>query len=202
MLLTSEDELPIVRPPFGKSTDFLERIPSNFLNFSKVDPRPVLSTSLLKSKTGNRCRSLTRQRTSDPFERMFKNETSLSPPRRVCVPDDRQRLLLWGVPRLQFVWLSEQSLRLRIRTGLSGLSGGSCLSHLPDVPQRWLWREWADDAARRVLRPRQHESRVADVERGLWGDTGRLAGRSGEAADLLNRGYSDVLRAGLFSLSA
>jgi hypothetical protein len=72
MLLTSEDELPIVRPPFGKSTDFLERIPSNFLNFSKVDPRPVLSTSLLKSKTGNRCRSLTRQRTSDPFERMFK----------------------------------------------------------------------------------------------------------------------------------
>jgi len=153
MLLTREGELPIVRPPFGKSTDFLEQIPSNFLIFFKVDPQPVLSTSLLKSKTGNRCRSLTRQWTSDPFERMFKNETSLSPPRRVCVPDDLQRLLLRAVPRwLQFVRLSEQSLWLRIRTGLSGLSGGSFLSQLPDVPQRWLWREWADDAARRVLR--------------------------------------------------
>src|ERR1700691_1655902 len=99
MLLTREGELPIVRPPFGKSTDFLEQIPSNFLIFFKVDPQPVLSTSLLKSKTGNRCRSLTRQWTSDPFERMFKNETSLSSPRRVCAADDRQPLVVAGGPR-------------------------------------------------------------------------------------------------------
>jgi hypothetical protein len=71
-LLTSWDEISIVRPPFGKSTDFLEPIPSKFLIFHKVDPRPVLSTSRLDSTTGNHCRLLTRQRTSDPFERMFK----------------------------------------------------------------------------------------------------------------------------------
>src|ERR1700691_4271251 len=69
MLLTRWDELSIVRPPFGKSNDFLEQIPSNFLKFPKVDPRPVPSRSLQDSKTGNRCRPLKRQRTSDPFER-------------------------------------------------------------------------------------------------------------------------------------
>jgi len=70
--LTHRSEIPIVRPPFGKSTDFLEQIPSKFLFFPKVDPRPVLSTSHKDSTTGNRCRSLTRQRTSDPFERKFE----------------------------------------------------------------------------------------------------------------------------------
>jgi hypothetical protein len=71
-LLTRRSEIPIVRPPFGKSSDFLEQIPSKFLVFPKVDPRPVLSTSQKDSTTGNHCRSLTRQRTSDPFERKFE----------------------------------------------------------------------------------------------------------------------------------
>jgi len=71
LLLTPLGEIPIVRPPFGKSHDFLEPIPSQFLSFHKVDPLPVLSKSLLDSTTGNHCRSLTRQWTFGPFERMF-----------------------------------------------------------------------------------------------------------------------------------
>jgi hypothetical protein len=55
-VLTRWGELPIVRPPFGKSNDFLESIPSKFLSFPKVAPRPVLSTSRQDSTTGNRCR--------------------------------------------------------------------------------------------------------------------------------------------------
>lgn len=56
LLLTRRIELPIVRPPFGKSTDFLESIPSKLLIFFKVHPRPVLSTSFLRSTTGKDCR--------------------------------------------------------------------------------------------------------------------------------------------------
>jgi hypothetical protein len=56
LLLTRLIEIPIVRPPFGKSTDFLESIPSKFLIFFKVHPRPALSTSVLKSTTGKCCR--------------------------------------------------------------------------------------------------------------------------------------------------
>jgi hypothetical protein len=54
--LTRPDEIPIVRPPFGKSSDFLERIPSKFLIFFKVPPQSVLSTSVLRSTTGKCCR--------------------------------------------------------------------------------------------------------------------------------------------------
>jgi hypothetical protein len=56
LLLTRLVELPIVRPPFGNSIDFLEPIPSKFLIFFKVHPRPVLSTSVLRSTTGKCCR--------------------------------------------------------------------------------------------------------------------------------------------------
>jgi len=40
-VLTCFGEVPIVRPPFGKSNDFLESIPSKFSIFRQVDPQPV-----------------------------------------------------------------------------------------------------------------------------------------------------------------
>jgi hypothetical protein len=40
-VLTLRQKMPIVRPPFGKSIDFLERIPSKFLIFLEVDPQPI-----------------------------------------------------------------------------------------------------------------------------------------------------------------
>jgi hypothetical protein len=49
--------MPIVRPPFGKSIDFLEPIPSDFLIFLKVDPRPVSRPRSSCQQTGNPCRS-------------------------------------------------------------------------------------------------------------------------------------------------
>ena len=54
-LLTRGREMPIVRPPFGKSTDFLEQIPSNFLNFHEVDPAAGSVDVDSDSTTGKCC---------------------------------------------------------------------------------------------------------------------------------------------------
>jgi len=69
--------MPIVRPPFGKSIDFLEPIPSNFLIFLKVDPRPVSRPRSSRQQTGNPCRSH-RQRFSDPFRKGMSQMKRLS----------------------------------------------------------------------------------------------------------------------------
>jgi hypothetical protein len=69
-VLTLRQKMPIVRPPFGKSIDFLEPIPSNFRFFLKVDPRPVSRPRSSCQQTGNPCRSH-RQGCSDPFRKGF-----------------------------------------------------------------------------------------------------------------------------------
>jgi hypothetical protein len=49
--------MPIVRPPFGKSIDFLELIPSEFSIFLKVDPRLISRPRSSRQQIGNPCRS-------------------------------------------------------------------------------------------------------------------------------------------------
>jgi hypothetical protein len=166
--------MPIVRPPFGKSIDFLEPIPSRFLIFLKVDPRPVSRPRSSCQQTGNPCRSH-RQRFKTPSEKDCSDETPLSPRRRSHALDDRQRLLLRTVPWwLWWLWLSATLWQLRTCLWKLWLCTPSlwCRSLL-ELPRRWLWRAGSSDAARRVLRGQLRHGDLADFANAGSADRGR-----------------------------
>ena len=158
-VLTLRQKMPIVRPPFGKSFDFLESIPSKSQIFFKVDPQPFSRPRSSCQQTGNRCRSH-RHEFPTPSEKDCFDETPLSPRRRSHALDDRQRLLLRTVPWLWW-WLrlSARLRQLRLRAAALfklwqlRLSARLCCSRsLLDLPQRGLWRAGTRDATGRVLR--------------------------------------------------
>ena len=165
--------MPIVRPPFGKSIDFLERIPSRFLIFRKVDPRPVSRPRSSRQQTGSPCRSH-RQRFKTPSEKDCSDETPLSPRRRSHALDDRQRLLLRTVPRwLRWLWLSSAVRQLPTCLWKLRLRARLWCRPLLDLPQRWLWRAGTRDAARRVLRGQLRHGDLADFANAGSADRGR-----------------------------
>jgi hypothetical protein len=158
-VLTLPNKVPIVRPPFGKSFDFLESIPSKSQIFFKVDPQPFSRPRSSCQQTGNRCRSH-RHEFPTPSEKDCFDETPLSPRRRSHALDDRQRLLLRTVPWLWW-WLrlSARLRQLRLRAAALfklwqlRLSARLCCSRsLLDLPQWGLWRARTRDATGRVLR--------------------------------------------------
>ncbi len=68
-MLTLRQKMPIVRPPFGKSFDFLESIPSNSQIFSEVYPQLISRPRSSCQQIGNRCRSH-RHETPTPSKRI------------------------------------------------------------------------------------------------------------------------------------
>jgi hypothetical protein len=68
-VLTLRQKMPIVRPPFGKSFDFLESIPSKSEIFLEVDPQLISRPRSSCQKIGNRCRSH-RHETPTPSKRI------------------------------------------------------------------------------------------------------------------------------------
>ncbi len=168
-VLTLPNKVPIVRPPFGKSIDFLEQIPSKFSDFSQS--RPAAGSLELASRlqqpaiaavlTGTILRPLPKRDCPD--------ETSLSPRSSLsaflmtasgcccglfhgcdsCGYPAHLRQLRLRSAALFKLW---QLWQLRLSAGLCGSRS------LSDLPERRMWRPGTRDAAGCLLRRQlQHE---------------------------------------------